>query len=224
MSLKIELKSRKRIIVGDCVVTNSNQRVRLLVEGNAPILREKDIMTAEQANTPAKRIYLAVQLMYTARDPRLHHETYLLLMADLMQAAPSAWPHIVAVGAGLGALATLGRPRVALARVLTAIAALIVTAGIGVFHVGVESHWWTGPQECSGDPNFGRAGSLLEQLNTVIVVRCDEAAWRLFGVSLAGYNVLISAALACVALWGLRATLPARSGDKNASTRNARSV
>lgn len=54
-------------------------------------------MTAEQANTPAKRIYLAVQLMYTARDPRLRHETYFILMRDLLQAAPSAWPHIVAV-------------------------------------------------------------------------------------------------------------------------------
>ncbi|HYV69662.1 MAG TPA: flagellar biosynthesis repressor FlbT [Pseudolabrys sp.] len=48
MSLKIELKSGERIIVGDCVVTNSNQRVRLLVEGNAPILREKDILTASR--------------------------------------------------------------------------------------------------------------------------------------------------------------------------------
>ena len=54
-------------------------------------------MTAAQANTPAKRIYLAVQLMYTSRDPRLHHETYFILMRDLVQAAPSAWPHVVAV-------------------------------------------------------------------------------------------------------------------------------
>jgi flagellar protein FlbT len=97
MPLKIELKPGERVIVGDSIVTNTNHRARLLVEGSAPILREKDIMTAEQANTPAKRIYLAVQLMYTARDPRLHHETYLLLMADFMQAAPSAWPHIAAV-------------------------------------------------------------------------------------------------------------------------------
>ena len=71
---------------------------------------------------------------------------------------------------------------------------------------------WAGPQECSGDPNFGRSGTLLDQLNTVIVVRCDEAAWRLFGVSLAGYNAVISAALVCVALWGLRTTLNHRTG------------
>ena len=82
---------------------------------------------------------------------------------------------------------------------------MLVGMAIAAYHAGVEWHLWAGPQECSGDPNFGRTGSLIEQLNTVRVVRCDEAAWRLFGLSLAGYNVLISAALAGVALWGLRA-------------------
>jgi disulfide bond formation protein DsbB len=83
--------------------------------------------------------------------------------------------------------------------------AMLVGAVLAAYHAGVEWHLWAGPQECSGDPNFGRTGSLIEQLNTVRVVRCDEAAWRLFGVSLAGYNALISAALAGVALWGLHA-------------------
>ncbi|HML14359.1 MAG TPA: disulfide bond formation protein B [Xanthobacteraceae bacterium] len=90
--------------------------------------------------------------------------------------------------------------------------AMAIGAGLAAYHAGVEWHLWPGPQECSGDPNFGRAGSLIDQLNTVIVVRCDEAAWRLFGLSLAGYNAAISAALACVALWGLRATLQGRTG------------
>src|SRR5258707_9955904 len=98
MGLKVELKAGERFILGECLVTNGSQRTRLLIEGDAAILREKDIMTATQANTPAKRIYLAVQLMYTARDPRIHHETYFVLMRDLVQAAPSAWPHIMAVG------------------------------------------------------------------------------------------------------------------------------
>ncbi len=48
---------------------------RLLIEGDTPILREKDILTGETANTPAKRIYLSVQLMYLSKDPRVHHET-----------------------------------------------------------------------------------------------------------------------------------------------------
>jgi len=97
MGLKVELKGGERFILGDCLVTNGKQRTRLMIEGDAPILREKDIMTTAQADTPAKRVYLAVQLMYTARDPRLHHETYFILMRDLVQAAPSEWAHIVAV-------------------------------------------------------------------------------------------------------------------------------
>jgi flagellar protein FlbT len=95
MGLKVELKPGERFILGECLVTNGDQRTRLLIEGQAAILREKDIMTAEQADTPAKRIYLAVQLMYTSRDPSLHHQTYFALMRDLVQAAPSSWTHVV---------------------------------------------------------------------------------------------------------------------------------
>jgi len=97
MGLKVELKPGERLILGECLITNGGQRTRLLIEGQAPILREKDIMLPEQADSPAKRIYLAVQLMYTSRDPRLHHDAYFSLMRDLVQAAPSAWPHVVAV-------------------------------------------------------------------------------------------------------------------------------
>jgi flagellar protein FlbT len=91
MGLKVELKPGERCILGECLITNGDQRTRLLVEGQAPILREKDIMTTAQADTPAKRIYLCVQIMYTSRDARLHHETYFALMRDLVQAAPSSW-------------------------------------------------------------------------------------------------------------------------------------
>ena len=97
MALKVELKPGERILIGDCVVTNSDQRTRLLIEGAAPILREKDIMTAERADTPAKRIYLAVQLMYTSRDAQPHHEIYFSLMRDIVQAAPSTWQIVAAI-------------------------------------------------------------------------------------------------------------------------------
>ena len=97
MALKVELKPGERIIIGDCVVTNADQRTRLLIEGDTPILREKDIMTVEQADTPARRIYLAVQLMYTTRDPKAHHELYFSLVRDIVQAAPSTWPLIEAI-------------------------------------------------------------------------------------------------------------------------------
>ena len=97
MGLKVELKPGERCILGECLITNGDQRTRLLVEGQAPILREKDIMTPAQADTPAKRIYLCIQIMYTSRDPRLHHETYFTLMRDLVQAAPSSWAHMQAI-------------------------------------------------------------------------------------------------------------------------------
>jgi flagellar protein FlbT len=97
MALKVELKPGERIILGECVVTNTDQRTRLLIEGTVPILREKDIMTAERADTPAKRIYLAVQLMYTAREPRHHHEIYFKLIQEIVGAAPSVWPFVEAI-------------------------------------------------------------------------------------------------------------------------------
>jgi flagellar protein FlbT len=97
MALKVEMKPGERMIIGDCVITNSDQRTRLLIDGDTPILREKDILTAESANTPAKRIYLAVQLMYLSRDPCAHHETYFALMRDILEAAPSTWRYIESI-------------------------------------------------------------------------------------------------------------------------------
>ena len=95
MALKVELKPNERIIVGACVITNTDQRARLLIDGDKiPILREKDIMTPETANTPAKLVYLAVQLMYIAPDPQVNHGTYFSLVRDIVTAAPSAWPVI----------------------------------------------------------------------------------------------------------------------------------
>ena len=94
MALKVELKPNERILIGESVITNCNQRSWLVIEGASPILREKDILTASRADTPAKRIYLAVQLMYTSRDPQLHHELYFSLMRDIVQAAPSTWQFV----------------------------------------------------------------------------------------------------------------------------------
>ncbi|HML06572.1 MAG TPA: flagellar biosynthesis repressor FlbT [Xanthobacteraceae bacterium] len=94
MPLKIELKPRERIILGDCAVTNAGQRTRLVIEGAVPILREKDIMPAGGANSPAKRIYLAVQLMYTSKRPQAHRARYFRLVRDMLKAAPGARPYI----------------------------------------------------------------------------------------------------------------------------------
>jgi disulfide bond formation protein DsbB len=89
--------------------------------------------------------------------------------------------------------------------------AMLWNAGLGAYHSGVEWHWWPGPQDCSGAiPNFSAGGSLLDQINRQRVVRCDEAAWRFLGLSLAGYNVLISLTLAVIALWGVAAAWKSR--------------
>jgi disulfide bond formation protein DsbB len=84
------------------------------------------------------------------------------------------------------------------------IATMLGSAVLGAYHAGVEWRWWPGPAECSGPmSNFSTKGPLLDQLQSVHIVRCDEAAWRLLGLSLAGYNVLISLALAAIAAFGL---------------------
>jgi Flagellar biosynthesis regulator FlbT len=90
MALKVELKPGEKLLVGNCIITNSDQRTRLFIDGRAPILREKDILTAETANTPAKRIYLAVQLMYIEEDIGLTRDQYFTLINDFLEAVPSA--------------------------------------------------------------------------------------------------------------------------------------
>jgi flagellar protein FlbT len=101
MALKVELKPNERIIIGNCVVTNTDQRARILIDGNVPILREKDIMTPATADTPAKLVYLAVQLMYISPDPVANHGTYFNLVRDIVTAAPSAWPIIEGINTSI---------------------------------------------------------------------------------------------------------------------------
>lgn len=90
MALKVELKPGEKLLVGNCIITNSDQRTRLFIDGNAPILREKDILTSETATTPAKRIYLAVQLMYIDDDVEKAKESYMQLSRDFAEAVPSS--------------------------------------------------------------------------------------------------------------------------------------
>jgi disulfide bond formation protein DsbB len=98
-----------------------------------------------------------------------------------------------------------GASRKVLIGALIAIAAgMLWNAGLGVYHSGVEWRWWPGPQECSGAlGDLGAAGGLADALKSISVVRCDEAAWRFLGLSLAGYNALISLALAVIAAWAV---------------------
>jgi disulfide bond formation protein DsbB len=100
-------------------------------------------------------------------------------------------------------------PRAVLVAGLVLLAATALgNAGLGVYHAGVEWGFWQGPTECTGDiGGLGGSGGLLDRLDAVKVVRCDEVQWRFLGVSLAGYNVLISLLMAALAGWGVAGSL-----------------
>ncbi|MCD7060028.1 flagellar biosynthesis repressor FlbT [Pelagibacterium xiamenense] len=89
MALKVELKPGEKMLIGNCVVTNSDQRTRLFIEGSAPILREKDILTPTTADTPAKALYLAIQIMYVEQNVGNLQKSYFELVNDIVAAAPS---------------------------------------------------------------------------------------------------------------------------------------
>lgn len=101
-----------------------------------------------------------------------------------------------------------GAPRPLLLAGLAILAlATLANAGLGTYHAGVEWGFWKGPTDCSGPVvNLGSANDLLSKLDTVKVVRCDEVQWRFLGLSLAGYNALISLLMAAIAGWGFAAT------------------
>ena len=85
------------------------------------------------------------------------------------------------------------------------VAIFLFSAAFGVYHAGVEWGAWQGPTDCSGAlPQAGSNADFLRQLQTIRVVRCDAVAIRILGLSLAGWNVVVSAAAAAVALIGLR--------------------
>ncbi|MBI3452404.1 MAG: disulfide bond formation protein B [Rhodospirillales bacterium] len=106
-----------------------------------------------------------------------------------------------AIAAGAAAFALALRPMPAAGALVLAGAAFLAGAGIAVFHVGVEQQWWQGTAECGSLlPKAGSVEELRARLLAQPVVRCDEVPWSLFGVSLAGYNVLISLALAAFTL------------------------
>ena len=93
--------------------------------------------------------------------------------------------------------------------VITAI--MLWNAGLSAYHAGVEWKFWPGPADCSGPINsLGSASDMLKRLQDIRIVRCDEAPWRFLGISLAGYDVLVSLFLAIVAAWGAKASLARR--------------
>ena len=109
------------------------------------------------------------------------------------------WPHYAALAPAVGALLVRQRGLQLVLAILAAV--LIAISGtIGIFHAGVEYGWWDGLTRCAM-PSGG--GSGLEDLLNAPITRCDVAPWTLAGISLAGYNALISFGGAATILWGL---------------------
>ncbi|MBT3334545.1 MAG: disulfide bond formation protein B [Rhodospirillaceae bacterium] len=122
------------------------------------------------------------------------------------------WPFAIVTVLCLAALTPWLRPA---AYWILGLAALVlaINAGIAVYHVGVEQYWWIGSEACVG--KTGTAQTLAElraQIMATPITRCDEVAFSLFGVSMAGYNVLFSAGLAFYA--GLAAGIGFRNLHK----------
>jgi disulfide bond formation protein DsbB len=116
------------------------------------------------------------------------------------------------VGVPLAALLLLGAGCGASRKVLllgfAAIAVVMLwNTGLSAYHAGVEWKFWPGPIDCSGPIRPLGEGSLLSRLQNVRIVRCDEAAWRFLGISLAGYDVIVSLVLAAAAAYGFKRTL-----------------
>ena len=90
-------------------------------------------------------------------------------------------------------LLSSGQRRLATLLFVLVALAFVANAALGVYHAGVEWHFWPGPAACTGaQPISTSVGGLLNSLPSTSVVRCDDAAWRLAGISLAGWNVVVS--------------------------------
>lgn len=109
------------------------------------------------------------------------------------------YPHAIAILIGIAALLI---PKTILARLLplAGAAAALTTAGIAAYHTGVERHWWQGPSTCTSGSIAGISPKdLLAQIQAAPVVKCDVAAWQMFTLSMATWNMLAS--LVLMALW-----------------------
>jgi disulfide bond formation protein DsbB len=129
---------------------------------------------------------------------------YLGGMAPCSLCITQRWPHAIAVVIGSIAVVFGG----ALARLLAvggAVAAA-VTAGYGAYHTGVERGWFAGPDTCTGGSVAGiSADDLLDQIMAAPLVKCDEVAWQMLGLSMASWNAVLSCGLVALWLMALRA-------------------
>jgi len=93
---------------------------------------------------------------------------------------------------------------------------MLWNTGLAIYHAGIEWKWWQGPTDCTGPiDKIGSVTSMMNQLQRISLVRCDEAAWRFLGLSLAGWNVPLSFGLALVAAWGAKASFARQDQERD---------
>ncbi|MEH2622792.1 disulfide bond formation protein DsbB [Bradyrhizobium sp. AZCC 1719] len=169
-----------------------------------------DALHPSHARRPADPIVVAALAIAVVAAATLAGAWFFQLVLDIRPCPlclEQRYAYYLAVPLGLlvAFAASRGAPRqVALAGFAVLLLAALANAWLGGYHAGVEWQFWQGPTDCSGPlADLGSAGTLLQRLDTVKVIRCDEVQWRFLGLSLAGYNVLISLAMAAIAMWGI---------------------
>jgi disulfide bond formation protein DsbB len=170
-------------------------------------------LTSRALHEPAAAAAVAIFLLCAATLVGAWYFQYFLKLPPCPLCLEQRIPyHMVIPLSVLLAIAALVRAPQALITVglLAIMAAMLSGAVLAGYHAGIEWGFWGGPTDCSGPvTDFSSKGSMINQLQSIRVVRCDEAAWRFLGISLAGYNVLISLAVAAICAWGLLARKPA---------------
>jgi disulfide bond formation protein DsbB len=163
--------------------------------------------TAHPAHAPARIAAIAIALIAAATIAGAWFFQLVLDIVPCPMCLEQRWAYygIIPLAILIALLARAGAPRGVLLAGLALIAlAALGNAGYGAYHAGVEWKFWPGPSSCTGNPalNLG-GGSLLDQLDKVKVIPCDVVQWRFLGISLAGYNALISLLMAAIAEWGI---------------------
>jgi disulfide bond formation protein DsbB len=102
------------------------------------------------------------------------------------------WAHVLAIFFALDAIALRSRPLISTGLVISSALMIAASGVIGVFHAGVEYHWWQGLTACSTANMGGSAQDALDAIMSTPLIRCDAAQWTLGGISLAGFNALFS--------------------------------
>ena len=102
MPLKLVLKPGEKVVLNQAVIVNGKQKTEFILENKASVLRERDIMTEEKADTPAKKVYFVVQMMYLfPKNMRFYQDKFNILVRDFLQAVPSATPFVLEIGEGV---------------------------------------------------------------------------------------------------------------------------